>query len=90
MPSNEPRVLTEDVQTILRRLVRPDDEDSGESVVKIAAAAKTSARTIYRILARTTETISLDLADRCCIAAGTHLMECRLSHADGRISWYLD
>lgn len=90
MPSKEPRVLTEDVQKVLRRIVRPDDENSGESVVLIAALADTSARTVYRVLSRNTDTISLDLADRLCIAANTHLMECRLVHPDGRITAYLD
>lgn len=86
----EPRVMTEDVQKILRRVVRPDLQDSGESVVLLAKRADTSARTIYRILARTTESINLDLADRCCLAAGGHLMACRLIWPDGRIQWYLD
>lgn len=86
----EPRVLTEDVQTILRRVVRPDYEDEGESVALVAMKALTSTRTIYRILSRTTESISLDLADRCCIAADSQLMECRLLMADGSIQNYLD
>jgi hypothetical protein len=86
----EPRVVTADVQRVLRRVVRPDDDDSGESVVMLAQRAETSARTIYRILARTTQTISLDLADRCCLAADSHLMECRLVFADGSIRPYLD
>ena len=89
-PEKEPRVLTEDVQRVLRRVVRPDDDDSGESVVMLAQRADTSARTIYRILARTTQTISLDLADRCCLAADSHLMECRLVYGDGSIRPYLD
>jgi hypothetical protein len=86
----EPRVLTIDVQRILRRVVRPDLDDSGESVVMLAQRADTSARTIYRILANTTDSISLDLADRCCLAADSHLMVCRLVWPDGRITNYLD
>lgn len=86
----EPRVVTADVQRILRRVVRPDDDGSGESVVMLAERAQTSARTIYRILACTTTTIQLDLADRCCLAANAHLMECRLQWPDGRVQWYLD
>lgn len=90
MPPKEPRVLTEDVQRVLRRVVRPDDENSGESVVMVAALADTSARTVYRILARNTETISLDLADRVCIACEAHLSECRLMFPDGSVRGYLD
>lgn len=86
----EPKVLTRDVQAILRRVVQPDQEDSGESVVMLAERANTSARTVYRVLARTTPTISLDLADRLCLAADAHLSECHLSWSDGRITGYLD
>lgn len=85
----EPRVITEDVQRILNRVVRPSS-DGGESVVTLADRAETSARTIYRILACTTDTVSLDLADRCCLAANAHLSECRIRWPDGRIQWYLD
>lgn len=84
----EPRALTADVQRVLRRVVQPDQEDAGESVVMLAQRANTSARTIYRILAKNTETISLDLADRCCLAADSHLSECRLAWQDGRITSY--
>lgn len=86
----EPRVLTEDVQRVLKRVVQPGDEDSGESVVALAERANTSARTVYRVLARSTDSINLDLGDRLCIAASSHLMECRLVWPDGRITSYLD
>ena len=86
----EPRVLTEDVQRVLRSVIQPDADDAGESVVALASRAETSARTIYRILALNSETISLDLADRVCIAANGHLMSCRLIWPDGRVAWYLD
>ena len=84
----EPRVITSDVQRVLRRVVQPEQDDAGESVVLLADRAHTSARTIYRILAHTTETINLDLADRCCVAANAHLSECRLAWSDGRITSY--
>lgn len=84
----EPRVLTEDVQIVLRRIVRPDQEDEGDSVSTIAEKAGTSTRTVYRILAGTTKTLSLDLADRVCIAADTHISECRLQWPDGTITKY--
>lgn len=86
----EPRVMTQDVQTILRRVVRPEDDDAGDSVIMLAQRAATSPRTVYRVLARTTDTISLDLADRLCLAASAHLMECRLVFGDGTIRPYLD
>jgi hypothetical protein len=76
------------VQAILRRIVRPDQEDEGDSVATIAEKANTSTRTVYRVLAGTTKTLSLDLADRLCIAADAHLSECRLSWPDGRIEPY--
>lgn len=84
----EPRVVTADVQRVLRRVVQPDQDDSGESVVRLADRANTSARTVYRVLAHTTDTINMDLADRLCIAADTHLSECRLAWADGSITSY--
>lgn len=86
----EPRVVTSDVQAILRRVIRPDAEDEGESVALIAEKANTSTRTVYRVLSRTTDSISLDLADRLVLAAEAQLFECRLELADGTIQKYLD
>lgn len=86
----EPRVLTEDVTNILRRVIKPDDDDEGKSVSLIAEKANTSTRTVYRVLAQTTETLSLDLADRLCLAAGAHLEECHLVWSDGRVQHYLE
>lgn len=86
----EPRVLTADVAAILEPVVRPDDDDQGSSVSLIAEKADTSTRTVYRVLSRHTETINLDLADRLCLAAGSHLAACRLRHSDGRIRPYVD
>ncbi len=89
----EPRVLTEDVRIILRRVVRPGSDD-GEAVTLIAEKAHVSTRTVYRVLAEPTEqedepgTISLDLADRLCLAAESHLSHCRLSWPNGSISDY--
>lgn len=87
----EPRVLTSDVQTILRRVIRPGDEDGGESVALIAERAAVSTRTVYRVLTPDPEklTIQLDLADRLVLAAGSHLAMCRLVWPDGRITEYL-
>lgn len=85
----EPRVPTEDVQRILRRIIQPDQESEGDSVTTIAEKADTSTRTIYRILAASTKTVSLDLADRVCIAADAHLSECRLVWPDGTITAYI-
>ncbi len=85
----EPRVITRDIQTILRRVIRPGEDEGGESVALIAEKAKISTRTVYRVLQGTTETISLDLADRLCLAAESHLMMCRLRWPDGSLTPYL-
>lgn len=74
----EPRVVTEDVAAVLRNVVRPGDEDVGKSVSLIAERADTSTRTVYRVLAQSTASISLDLADRLCGAADVHLSRCRI------------
>lgn len=70
----EPRVLTSDVQAVLRRVIRPDNDDGGEAVAMIADKAKVSTRTVYRVLnpKESKPSISLDLADRLCIACGVH------------------
>lgn len=87
----EPRVLTIDVQAVLRSVIRPGDDDAGEAVASIAAKAKVSTRTVYRVLnpkeAKTT--ISLDLADRLCLAAGVHPQVVRLVWPDGRVTDYV-
>ena len=85
----EPKVVTADVTVLLRRVVRPGDEDGGESVALVAHKAKTSTRTVYRVLAASSPEISLDLADRLCVAAEAHVSACRLVWPDGRITSYL-
>jgi hypothetical protein len=86
----EPRVLTEDVQAVLRRRVQPGDDSSGESVTLIADNAEVSARTVYRVLGADKPELSLDLADKLCLAAGTHpaLAGVRLVWPDGTITDY--
>lgn len=88
-PSAEPKVLTEDVRRIVRAAIGvPGDEDGG-GVSMIAEKAHTSTRTVYRVLSPShTETISLDLADRLCIAAGSLVVFCRLKWPDGRVTPY--
>lgn len=55
----------------------------------IAERAQTSTRTVYRVLAGSTETISLDLADRLVLAADQHLATtCRLRWPDGEVTPY--
>lgn len=85
----EPRVLTADVQAVLNRKIRPDAE-LGESVALVAARARVSTRTVYRVLnpGESKETISLDLADRLCVAAESHLSSCRLVWPGGVITDY--
>lgn len=85
----EPRVVTADVQSILRRVIRPGDEDSGESVALIAEKARISTRTVYRCLQADKPTLALDLADRLCLAADSHLVHCRLRWPDGTITDYI-
>lgn len=86
--SGEPKVLTEDVRTILRRVIRPDDDDGG-GVAMIAERANTSTRTVYRVLSeKHSDAISLDLADRLCLAAGSHVALCRLKWPDGHVTSY--
>jgi len=77
----EPRVLTVDVQTILRARVLPGNDESGDSVTTIARHADVSARTVYRVLQGDKPTLSLDLADKLCLAAESHLAlgGCRLA-----------
>lgn len=79
----EPRVVTADVQAVLRRVVKPGEED-GAAVALIAERAKVSTRTVYRVLNPNEykETISLDLADRLCVACGVHIRACRVVFAD--------
>lgn len=85
----EPRVVTSDVQAILRRVIRPGDEDNGASVALVAERADVSTRTVYRVLQGTTETISLDLGDRLCLACEAHLLLCKLQWPDGTRSSYM-
>lgn len=88
----EPRVRTADVRAILERVVRPGDEDAGVAVATIAEKAGVSPRTVYRVLnrAENKETISLDLADKLCLAAGSWVGHCRIIHSDGRVSDYAE
>jgi DNA-binding phage protein len=79
----EPRVVTADVQRVLRRVI---DDDAGVAVAIIARRADVSTRTVYRVLnpSESKPTISLDLADKLCLAAGTHISsECNLEWPDG-------
>lgn len=88
----EPRVLTEDVQAVLRRVIRPGDDDAGVAVASIAEKARVSTRTVYRVLnpAEAKPTLSLDLADRLCLAAGVHLRFCcRLVWPDESVTEYV-
>jgi Bacterial regulatory proteins, lacI family len=81
----EPRVITEDIQALLRVYIRPGDDDSGASVASVAEHAGVSTRTVYRVLQGTTETVSLDLADNLCLACSSHMavVDPRLKFPDG-------
>lgn len=79
MAEREPRVRTVDVKRALDRvLAYGDDSDVGETVALIAEKADTSTRTVYRVLGLSSETLSLDLADRLLVASGAHISECEL------------
>jgi hypothetical protein len=85
----EPRVVSEDVRRVLLRALHPGEPDFGDSVQLIANRAGRSTRTVYRVLDNSNgATISLDLADRLCLAAGGHLSECHLVMPDGRVVPY--
>lgn len=85
----EPKVLTEDVRAILRQVIRPGEDDDGGGVSMIAEKAHTSTRTVYRVLSeKHSEAISLDLADRLCLAAGSHVALCRLKWPDDSVTAY--
>jgi hypothetical protein len=89
----EPRVLTEDVQAVLRHRVRPggaQEDSNGDPVALIAARARVSSRTVYRVLnpGEAKKTISLDLADRLAVAAESHLGMCRLVWPNTQITSY--
>jgi len=90
----EPRVVLEDVQALLREVIRPDDPDSGRSVALVAQRAGVSTRTVYRCLAKRkagdpdVRSIQLDLADRLALAVDSHLAHCRLVWPDGKIESY--
>lgn len=84
--TGEPKVMTEDVRRIIQAVV--GDDDAG-GVSMLAEKADTSTRTVYRVLSpKHTESISLDLADRLCLAAGSHVALCRLKWPDGAITAY--
>jgi hypothetical protein len=87
----EPRVLTEDVQGILQEVIKPGEDDSGKSVALIAERAGVSTRTVYRVLNPEPgkDSISLTLADSLVLAAGSHLVYCRLRWPDGRTTPYV-
>lgn len=93
---SEPLVLAADVRRVLRAVVRPDDPDEGLAVQRLAEAAETSTRTVYRCLNPKPRadgqepTLKLDLADRLVMAAGRSLaeIECRIMLSDGRVVEY--
>lgn len=87
----EPRVLAEDLEAVLRRVVRPG-EDAGAAVTLIAQRSGLSTRTVYRALKPDPDkpTVSLDTADRLCVAAGVHIsFACRLVWPDGSVTGYV-
>ena len=94
--TDEPRILTEDVQRIVRRVIHPDDPDFGEAVQQFAEPATTSTRTVYRVLngsagaSTQPPSILLSLADRLVTAAGEHLATTRALTPAGSVVEYLE
>ena len=86
----EPRVVTADVRAVLRRVIRPESEEDGSAVSVIAERAGVSPRTVYRVLnpGEYKEDMGLDLADKLCLASGSHIKFCRLVWPDGHITTY--
>lgn len=80
----EPRVITADVQAVLKDKVHPGDDANGDSVTLIAEKAGVSARTVYRVLNpdKDKPTLSLDLADKLVLAADSNLW-----NAGVRLAW---
>lgn len=76
----EPRVVTADVARLLSAKI---DGDTGreQTIDLIADKAHTSPRTVYRVLSLSTETISLDLADRLVLAVDAHISSCEVRSA---------
>jgi hypothetical protein len=85
----DPRVVTEDVARLIKKMVRPEDDEAGTSVSLIAEKAETSTRTVYRVISQSSPTLQLDLADRLCIAVNSHLAACSLV-INGEIVPYVD
>lgn len=80
MSPTEPRVITADVAKLLSDVI---DGDTGreQTIDLIADKADTSPRTVYRVLSLSTETISLDLADRLVLAVDQHILSCEVIDA---------
>jgi hypothetical protein len=95
-PSDEPRILAEDVRRIICTVIDPENPDNGEAVANFAERAGTSTRSIYRILSRKAGTatkppsLRLDTADRMVTAAGRHLSECAVLTDEGHVLPYND
>lgn len=84
------------MQAVLRDTINPDDPDFGESVIRFAARAEVSTRTIYRVLSGSAGTTTspasmvLDTADRLITAAGRHLNDTRALLPSGLVVDYWD
>lgn len=74
----EPLVKAAGVAKAINRAVLASSDDEGESVAEIAARARLSPRTIYRVLAPDASPLSLKTADHLLVACGAHISECEL------------
>jgi hypothetical protein len=84
LPSGEPRVVAEDLITILNRAgyFAPRSGREGLPLAPLAEQAGSSVKTLSKLLRKEWKTIDLGLADRLCVAVGAHIGECRLDPPD--------
>lgn len=82
----EPRVVAEDLITILNRegYYAPRSGRDGLPLAPLAEQAKSSVKTISKLLRAEWNTIDLGLADRICVALGASINECRLDPPESR------
>lgn len=80
----EPRVVAEDLIAILNRegYYAPRSGRDGLPLAPLAEQAKSSVKTVSKLLRGEWATIDLGLADRLCVAVGESVNECRLDPPD--------
>ena len=84
MTGTEPRVVASDLIAILNRAgyYAPRSGREGLPLAPLAEQAKSSVKTLSKLLRCEWETIDLGLADRLCVALGANVNECRFDPPD--------